>query len=189
MTLFFIARVKYLQMFVKKNFSKKGLTNGASGCIIISEIRNEVIKMTKFDKAKKKVERNKKLKKFSPYISIGNYKVFVLILPIFPFIVVWEKLKDWNYQRMKWDEKKAIKILNYVLPKTLEWDEEDNAFYYCLEWSPSGFSNSARIIDKKWCKKFKYDLRDFIEKEYENPNYIKTIERDWEESWVKFVEK
>ena len=47
MILFFIARVKCLQMFVKKNFSKKGLTNGAGGCIIISEIRNEVNKMTK----------------------------------------------------------------------------------------------------------------------------------------------
>ena len=40
MILFFIARVKYLQMFVKKIFSKKGLTNGTGGCIIISEIRN-----------------------------------------------------------------------------------------------------------------------------------------------------
>ena len=95
--------------------------------------------MTKFDKAKRKVERNKKSKKFNPYISIGNYKVFVLGLPIFPFFVIWKKLKDWNYQRMKWDEKKATKILDYVLPKTLEWDEEDNAFYYYLEWSPSIF--------------------------------------------------
>lgn len=145
--------------------------------------------MTKFDRAKRKVERNKRMKKFNPYIYIGNYEFFVLALPIAPFFIAWEKFDDWNYKRMEWDEERATKILDYVLPKTLEWVEEDNAFYYCLEWSPSKISNSAKIIDKKWCKKFEYDLRRFIKKGYENSDYTKTIEEDWDGTWIKFVEK
>lgn len=145
--------------------------------------------MTKFDRAKRKVERNKKMKKFNPYIYIGNYEFFVLALPIAPFFLAWEKFNNWNYKRMEWDEERATKVLDYVLPKTLEWVEEDNAFLYYLGWSPSIISNNARIIDKKWCRKFDYDLRSFIEEGYENPNYTKTIEEDDYNDWVKFVEK
>lgn len=145
--------------------------------------------MTKFDKAKRKVERNKRMKKFNPYIYVGNYEFFILALPLAPFFIAREKFDNWNYKRMKWDEKRATKVLNYVLPKTLEWNEEDNAFFYYLGWSPSVISNKARIIDKKWCRKFEYDLRSFIGKGYENPNYTKTIEEDYGNDWVKFVEK
>jgi hypothetical protein len=145
--------------------------------------------MTKFDKAKRKVERNKRMKKFNPYIYVGKYEFFVLALPLAPFFLAWEKYKEWKYQRMEWDEKKATKVLDYVLPKTLEWNEEDNAFFYYLGWSPSMISSNARIIDKKWCRKFGYDLREFIKEGYENSNYIKTIEEDYYNDWVKFVEK
>ena len=145
--------------------------------------------MTKFDKAKKRVSRNRRMKRFHPYVYINDFEIFILALPLVPFVVAWEKFKDWNYQRMKWDKERAVKVLDYVLPRTLEWNEEDNAFFYYLGWSPSMISNNARIIDKKWCRKFEYELRSFIGKGYENPNYTKTIEEDYDNDWVKFVEK
>lgn len=142
--------------------------------------------MSKFDNAKKKALRkgNK-----MPVVKIGKYyQVPVLALPLFPFVYCWDRYQERSYNRRTWSEEKATKVLDQILPKCLEWVEEDNAYYYCMEWSTSLLWKNAGV-NRKWALKFSGKLRDFIKEGYENKNYTKTVESDWYETWVKFVEK
>lgn len=142
--------------------------------------------MSKFDSAKKRsLRKGNKM----PAVTIGTYyQVPVLALPLFPFVYCWDKYIEWSYNRRTWSEKKATKVLDKVLPKCLEWVEEDNAYYYCMEWPTNQLWENAGI-HRKWALKFSGKLKNFIEEGYENKNYTKTIEPPCDETWVKFVEK
>lgn len=143
--------------------------------------------MSKFDNAKKKALR-KGYK--MPVVKIGTYyQVPVLALPLFPFVYCADRYQGWSYNRRTWSEEKATKVLDKVLPKCLEWVEEDNAYYYSMCWGTSSLWRKANPIDRKWARKFSSKLLDFLECGYENTDYTKTIKNDGYDVWVKFVEK
>ena len=141
--------------------------------------------MANFDKAKK----TKKAKKQWWVIHIRNYSVYIWALPILPVILLVDYIKDHNYKKRVWSEQTATMILDKVLPQVLEWVEEDNAFYYCMNWNSSILYRKAPRKDRRWAYKFSYRLQRFIKEGYENADYIKTVEEDYCDTWVKFVEK
>lgn len=108
------------------------------------------------------------------------------IRPIYKLAVYTENKID---NRRKWSGEKAQKVLNKILPKVLDYVEEDNAFYYCMSWSEWGLVDNAPLVYYKWVKKFKYNLHDFIRNKYKNEDYEKTIENDGYGEWIKFTEK
>ena len=139
--------------------------------------------MKAFDmaKEKRKVQRQRPIH----WVKICGYTVRWWEVPLVPF----ELLKDWRYNRMKWSDEKATKVLDAILPNELEWVEEDNAFYYCMNWDPHGIGRKAPRRYKNWANKFSWKLHDFIRDGYENPDYIKTYIDDGYEGWVKFEER
>lgn len=142
--------------------------------------------MANFDKAKTPKKTTKKWW----ILDIKNYSYYIWALPIIPFILLADYIKNHNYKRLVWDEKIATKVLDKVLPQVLEWVEEDNAFYYSMEWGTGNLWRRAPHRYRKWARKFAYQLQKFIEIGYQNTEYIKTTERDiYCELWVKFVEK
>lgn len=141
--------------------------------------------MTTFDKAKTKTKRNKKWY----VIKIKDYKFYIWAIPLVPLAIAIEKFNHWRYTRLVWNEEKATKILDKVLPKRLDWEEENNAFYYSMSWGYSILWRKAPLFHRQWARKFAYKLHQFIEKGYENVNYIKTIEKDYYDTVVKFTEK
>ena len=141
--------------------------------------------MASFDKAKVK-----KVKKGLPRISVGDYKVLTFALPLLPFVMALDAFHDWQYNRLVWRAEKATKVLNAILPKVLEWVEEDNAFYYCTDWNGSILRDAAPLRYKKWVKKYYWKLHDFVEDGYQNPDYDKTVESDvFGDVWIKFTAK
>lgn len=137
--------------------------------------------MKAFDAAKEK----RKVKHPIHWIKIRKYHVRWWEIPLVPFVM----FKDWRYDRMVWNEAKAMKVLDAILPKELEWVEEDNAFYYSMDWNPYGIGKKAPRRYKNWANKFSWKLHDFIRDGYENPDYIKTYINDGYEGWVKFEER
>lgn len=97
----------------------------------------------------------------------------------------WERIDN----RRVWSDKKAKKVLDKILPKVLDYVEEDNAFYYCMNWSEWELVDKAPLIYRKWVRKFKYELHKFIRDNYENEDYTKTVENDGFCIWVTFSEK
>lgn len=140
--------------------------------------------MASFDKAK-----IKKTKKRLPRITIGDYQVIFFALPLLPIVMALDAFHDWQYNRLTWSEEKATKTLDAILPKVLEWVEEDNAFYYCTDWSGIALQDNAPFGYKKWVKKYYWKLHDFVKDGYQNPDYDKTVEDDAGEVWVKFTAK
>lgn len=131
--------------------------------------------------------RNNKRKWY--VVPVGKYEVFFWALPILPFVLAFDHFNDWNYKRMNWTPERATKILDHILPKVIEWVEEDNAYYYCMNWGRYNLWHCAPTFDRKWARKFQYDLQNFIRDGYEKEGFTKSIEKDWEDVWVKFAER
>ena len=138
--------------------------------------------MKDFEKAKIKKQKQKR----SPHrFNIAGYNYLRWYeIPFVPFML----LSDWRYKRMKWDEKKATKVLNKILPDKLECVPEDTAFYYGMDWDACGLVSKTPFYYKKWVRKFRYKLHQFIAEGYQNADYNKTIIDDYGQ-WVKFEEK
>ena len=136
--------------------------------------------MKDFEKAKtKKQHRSPRRFNIAGYNDVFWYEI--------PFVSL-RILSDWRYERMKWSDEKATKVLDAILPNELEWVEEDNAFYYCMDWDAYGLISKTPFYYKKWVRKFCYDLHRFIAEGYQNAGYNKTVIDDCEQ-WVKFEEK
>ena len=144
------------------------------------------MKNNTFDKAKAlKKKSNKKW-----YIINGKkYSYYIWELHLLPFVVLYDALEERADKRRVWSAERATKVLNHVLPNVLEWVEEDKAYYYCMDWGTSDLWRKAKYRDRKWARKWEYDLRDFIKEGYENEHYSKSVEKDYSDTWVKFEER
>ena len=142
--------------------------------------------MKAFDKAKVPKKKNKK-KWWIVHTKRNSYHI--IALPLIPFCELYDKARDYASSRRVWSDTKAVTVLNAVLPHLLEWSEEDQAFYYCMDWGESALWKFAPRRYRKWTRKFKYKLHQFILDKYEHPQYKKIIENECYECWVKFIEK
>ena len=143
------------------------------------------MKNNTFDKAK---ETNSNKKPW--YIINGKrYSYYIWALPLVPFVTLYDVMSQRADKRRVWDTERATKVLNHVLPKVLEWVEEDKAYYYCMDWGTSNLWRGAKFSDREWAQKWQYQLRDFIKEGYENEHYSKSVEKDYYDTWVKFAER
>lgn len=144
------------------------------------------MKNNTFDKAKEPKKNNNK----KWYVINGKrYSYYMWALPLVPFVTLYDVMSQRADKRRVWSTERATKVLNHVLPKVLEWVEEDKAYYYCMDWGTSGLWRNAKRIDRKWARKWEYQLRDFIKEGYENEHYSKSVEKDYYDTWVKFAER
>lgn len=139
--------------------------------------------MKEVDKMRKTFEyKHKELKK----INIGeNYACYFFQLPLVPFAIAIDKISKALYNSMKWDTNKANKVLDKALLKTVEYSKEKDSYYYCCEWRVY-FSDYAPLYLKPWSKKFQNEIFYYLINEYNNPNYIKTIDIDGYNTWINF---
>lgn len=115
--------------------------------------------MKNFEYAKIKAETKEKTFKM-PTIKTNTYNIPLWALPIALFVIVYDKFNEWNYNRLIWDEKKATKVLDYFLPYALEYNKENQAYYYCMNWGYYGLSVAKKVPIglKAWSKKFSYEI-------------------------------
>ena len=133
-----------------------------------------------------KTRQEKQYRKKWLTINGKKYSYYIWALPLIPFVLLYDKISDYLYARRVWSEEKATKVLNYVLPHVLEWVEEDNAYYYCMDWSYTILWKKAPFTMRKWVRKFDVELQHFIKDGYQPEGYKKTIEDDGYEIWIKF---
>ena len=142
--------------------------------------------MKSFDKAKNRSTKSGK----KWYLIYGKrYTYPFWALPLTPFVILYDNYKRWSYNRLMWSDEKATKMLNRILPKMLEWVEEDKAYYFCMDWGYSNYQYQVPRQHRAWVRKFASQLRQFVRDGYENADYIKEHENDGYDSWIKFSEK
>ena len=133
-----------------------------------------------------KMRQEKQSRKKWWIINGKKYSYYIWALPLIPFVLLYDKISDYLYARRVWSEEKATKVLDRVLPHVLEWVEEDDAYYYCMDWGYSSLWRKAPLTMRKWARKFSYNLHQFIKNGYQKDGYEKTIEGDRYETWIKF---
>ena len=133
-----------------------------------------------------KTRQEKQSRKKWWIINGEKYSYYIWALPLIPFVLFYDKICEYLYKRRVWDEVKATKVLNYILPHILEWSEEDNAYYYCRDWGHYILCEKAPFTMRKWTIKFSANLHQFIKDGYQPEGYKKTVENDGYETWIKF---
>lgn len=118
-------------------------------------------------------------------VHTKNYQIPIWVLPLAPFVIGISKLSDWFYDHIKWDERKATKVLNHVLPKILDYDKDEDA-YYCMDWGTYILWDKAPLRYKCFAKKYHLDLHSFIKEGYMVKGYSKSVINDGYDEWVEF---
>ena len=144
--------------------------------------------MKDFEYAKKK-NANKNKKKWY-IVKCGKDMVYLWGLPLYPLYLLSEKISNWQYNRLCWTDEHANRVLDQILPKILDYDEEAKEYYFYYAWGTSPFWRKANIFNKKWAKKFSYKLREHLIGGYEHPKYTKIIKySDYDSTEIIFKEK
>lgn len=132
-----------------------------------------------FEKAKNKSKKSWYM------VNTKNYQIPLWVLPITPFVIGISKLHDWFYDRIKWDERKATKVLNHVLPKILDYDKDEDAYYYCMDWGYNLW-HKAPLKYRCFAHKYYVQLHSFIKNKYVVKGYCKSVINDGYDEWVEF---
>lgn len=132
---------------------------------------------------------DKMIKKENNWDKFTTTLANIIACLIRPFYKFYCYIENKMYESREWSNEKATKVLDKILPRVLEYVEEDNAYYYCMDWRVWILYDNAPIGYFKWVKKFNDELHSFIANGYENKDYVKTIENDGCNTWVKFTEK
>lgn len=133
-----------------------------------------------FEKAKNKPKK--------PWYMVNtkNYQIPFWALPIAPIVIGISKLSDWFYDHIKWDEHKATKVLNHVLPNILDYDEVEDAYYYCMDWGMSSLWRKTPLRYRRFAYKYEFKLQEFIRNKYTVKGYCKSVMVEWDREWVEF---
>lgn len=142
--------------------------------------------MKDFEYAKKQAEKAKK-KKMRWWVRIGNDRVYIWALPLYPLVILADKFDNWKYNRLVWDEAKAKKVLDYALPDTLEYIAEEDTYYFNTCWNFS--KKHVPWYLRPWARKFANKLTDYLVDTYQKDGYKKEFEEDWDYNWVKFTKE
>lgn len=144
--------------------------------------------MTTFERAKKKKEKQNKKKWW--VIKTKNYAIPIYLLPLAIFAIPCDKLKKYFYNSTTWSEEKAKKVLDKILPRRLEWNEEEKHYYcYVRKFGWWYSQNNVPLIHRKWVNKFSHKLREYFVEKYEHEYYTKEVLDDYDWHLIIFTEK
>ena len=143
-----------------------------------------------FDEAKTK--KNKKTSKFMRV----DFELWgipcecnVLLVPLAVPVCFLAHCEKTYRDSLEWSEKKAEKLLDKRLGKVLEWDEEEKAYWFCMNWNSEYFKSKAPFGMRTWAKKYNFQVLQYLENGYHHPIYRKLTEVDkWGDKWLKFEE-
>lgn len=136
--------------------------------------------------------------KFKKWWNKNDYKVWRAILfPVWLIILAKGKIVTYLDKRNPWDEKRANEILSYYLPRVMDWENEDQAFFFFdngYGWGMKERQKKLKFKDRrfwrKYCGFFGGRIRDYLIKNFELEGFTKEV-GDCSESWteLKFVMK
>lgn len=119
-------------------------------------------------------------------VKIKSYE----FLSLFPVINVklMDKAKDAIYNRFTWNEEIAVKVLDYALPKSLEYMESEHGdyYYYSTAWASDSLLKNVPLLRRKWAEKFYFQLIMFLCETYQKDGYDKRIYSD-DGTYIEFT--
>ena len=125
-----------------------------------------------------KKQEQKSCKKKWYRIELGKYSCYIWLLPLVPFVWVYDKWKEYLWNSCQWSEQSAARALDHILPHVLSYDEERDEYYYCKSWGYSGwyFAKYVPTDLKIFCKKFSIEIKEYLFSVYQKNGYKKRVE-------------
>ena len=143
--------------------------------------------MKDFEYAKTRYTKEQAKRKRKWWVINGKkYSYYIWAVPIIPFIELVDRIKDHNYKKRVWDAEKAKEVIDATLPHVLDYDEEDDCYWFSFEWSPYVFEKHAPRRLRKWAHKFAYQVRAYAFNEYQKDGWVKTFDEDEWNKWAIF---
>ena len=136
----------------------------------------------------KEYQKKEKIKKFKNkmLVSWQGYSFYLFLFPLAFCCWIKDSIYKKYHKTLRWDVIKADKILNKIIPKVADKDEETNSFCYCMDWNNERlFLKNSRFIDKAWIKTYYCSLLHYLKNTYCPENYIKIIDAD--NNWIIFA--
>lgn len=138
----------------------------------------------------KEIKRRNRSKEKKVYKFKDLQTKHIALYPLMVIVHYSNALREKRLKKLVWSEERTEKILNYVFPKIAEISYDGNTIskwiniwrFYCCE-------DKAKFYDKKYCRKFKADILDYLFNHYKIDGYNKEVfsESEWKE--IVFTKK
>lgn len=133
----------------------------------------------------KEIERRNKRKEARIYKFKNLETKYIIFYPLMIIVYYYEWIKDKNFKRLAWSEKRTEKILDYIFLRLADIKDNGNIISYWFSDYRFYWNSKARFYDKKYCCKFNYRISDYLFNHYEIKGYNKEVIREYE--WTKVV--
>jgi hypothetical protein len=122
----------------------------------------------------------------------NGYKVLrVVFFPIWIVGLICEKFINWLNYRNSWNKERANEIFSYYIPRSAEWDKENNEFYFFDNGYGWSIYYAKRYLKRKDRRFWRvnagtcgYKMRSYLVNEFELEGFTKEVgncEDDWTE--------
>lgn len=160
-------------------------------------MNNEIEKgIVKQKREKEKKEHPNSIKK---WWRKNDYKVNrIIFFPIWIPIKISKKITTYLNKKEVWSEERAQEILNYYIPYSADWNEEEKTFYYFNNgygWDIYFSKKYLKFKDRRFWKVhtgLSRELRDYLIEKYELEGFKKIIKNTsdgWTEILFEKIEK
>lgn len=146
-----------------------------------------------FEYAKKKAEKAKKKRERTGkkwwMVYKKDYAFPFWLFPVYWLSLILEavqKLEDKLYQ---WSDTKAAKMANYIIPQFLEYEEEEDSYYFPVDFGCSNYHKFVPLWHRRWVRKFSYDIMKFIKTVYQKKGYDKIFFEQYGDEYVVFKKR
>lgn len=111
--------------------------------------------------------------------SKNSYKIFrVILFPIYIITILCDKYKAIVRKANPWNEERAQEILNYYIPRSSDWSDEEKAFYYFnngFGWNMCFAKKHLKRKDRNFWKYNYNQIRRYLIEKFELEGFIKKV--------------
>lgn len=111
--------------------------------------------------------------------SKNSYKIFrVILFPIYIITILCDKYKAIVRKANPWNEARAQEILNYYIPRSSNWSDEEKAFYYFnngFGWNMCFAKKHLKRKDRNFWKYNYNQIRRYLIDKFELEGFIKEV--------------
>lgn len=113
----------------------------------------------------------------------NGYKVWrVVLFPLWIGEILWNEINKRLNGKQKWNEERANEILNYYIPRSSEWDEKEQCFYFFdngLGWNLALAKKYLKRKDRRFwkvnCCWYGGKMREYLIEKFQLEGFTKEI--------------
>ena len=126
----------------------------------------------------------------------NGYKVWrVVLFPLWALALLKDKIIAYLNSQQEWNEERANEILNYYIPRSSEWNEEEQCFYFFdngLGWNLALAKKYLKRKDHRFwkvnCSWWGGKMREYLIEKFQLEGFAKEVGDTWDD-WTEITFK